>query len=240
MSYHNYPFRMTRYQSVIGNIKHANHQQDDVTMHDVISENQCKRACYEDEDCKIATWKNDPDGGICVHKRKDPMYDIQSVDVIHTLDKPDYVTFVKPECHERCRVSSNPSDSPFIVQGVCTRWLCDHGSCGERKQKQYLDCRPCVKLVDTSTGAARGRDIQPTESYVMRLRVSSDDVSLDFDDDEELVVQSTDSIHCEQICLHDPKCKVASFDTKDSSCLLKRVKDDNMDRVIVREVKINA
>ena len=64
MSYHNYPFHMVRYPNVIGHIKHAKHQQDDVTIRDVISENQCKHKCYEDDDCKLAIWKNDPDGGI--------------------------------------------------------------------------------------------------------------------------------------------------------------------------------
>ncbi len=236
---------MVRYPNVVGNIKHDYQQLEDVTLYEVVSENQCKTACYNDEDCKIATWKNDPDGGICMHKRKDPMYDIQSVDVIHTLDKPDHVTFVKPECHERCHVSSNPSESPFIGQGVCTRWLCDHGSCGERKQKQYLDCRPCIKLAENNH-LANGKHIQPSGSYVMKLRVTKDDMRLDFDDDETMVVTSTDAVECEQMCLGDPRCKVISFDTTDSSCLLKRVrteqwlKDDNMNNIAVREQKIGA
>ena len=206
-------------------------------MYDIISENQCKIACYGDEDCKIATWKNDPDGGICTHKRKDPMYDIQSVDVIHTLDKPDYVSFVKPECHERCHVPSNQSASPFIVNGVCTSWLCDHGSCGDRKQKQYLDCRPCLAFANSAN--IPGKDIQTNDSYVMKLRVSNNDTSIDFENDETLLVDSTDAQDCEEICLLDPRCKVAIFDTDDSSCLLKRLsrdawlKDDNMDHVLV-------
>jgi len=242
MSYHNYPFHMTRYPSTIGNIKQAKHLQDEVIMYDIISENHCKSACYADEDCKIAVWKNDPDGGICTHKRKDPMYDIQSVDVIHTLDKPDYVSFVKPECHERCRVSSNPSESPFILQGICTRWLCDHGSCGERKQKQYLDCRPCVKLAEKMNPPSK--DVQPSDSFVMQQRISDDDVILDFENDETLMVQSSNVDDCEQICLQDPRCKVAMFDTSDSSCLLKMItldewqKNVDIDKIEVTETRV--
>lgn len=224
---------------MIGNIKQAKHQQDDTIMYEIISENHCKSACYADDDCKIAIWKNDPDGGICTHKRKDPMYDIQSVDVIHTLDKPDYVSFVKPECHERCHVSSNPKASPYIVQGVCTKWLCDHGSCGDRKQKQYLDCRPCIKLAETMSIPIK--DIQPSESHVMKLRVSKDDVRLDFVNEETLLVKSSDVPTCEKTCLQEPRCKVAMFDTTDSSCLLKMIPKDawlvdgNMDKIEVNE-----
>ncbi len=147
MSYHTYPFQMERYPGVVGAIKDAKHQQDDMIVHDVLSENQCLQRCHDDVDCKLAVWKYHPDGGVCTHQRKDTMYDIQEVEVVYAPSTPDHVTHVKPECHEQCRTSLQSDDSPFVVDGVCTRWLCDHGSCGERRHTQYLDCNACASVV---------------------------------------------------------------------------------------------
>ena len=85
------------------------------------------------------------------------------------------------------------------------------------------------------------KDIQPSESHVMKLRVSKDDVRLDFVNEETLLVKSSDAPTCEKTCLQEPRCKVAMFDTTDSSCLLKMIPKDawlvdgNMDKIEVNE-----
>ena len=81
-------------------------------------------------------------------------------------------------------------------------------------------------------------------SHIMKLHVSSDDVRLDFADEDILVVKHMTSSRCEQLCLDDPICKVSMFDTNDSSCLIKRITKDasaqngNMDDVVVSERKV--
>ena len=105
-------------------------------------ETKCRESCAVNSKCKMATF--DVANRTCVHTNVSARLEV--TDAYHTVKKKqDFVTFVKSSCNTKCK--SDEADSHLIVDGKCTRWLSENGSCDDvmnATSAQPVDCRACA------------------------------------------------------------------------------------------------
>ena len=149
MSYQDYEFSMVAYPGTVGYIKDESSHLSDATL-TVKTEDECVRLCKNNTDCKLAVWRSTGDTGKCVNTLITDAKNIQYVETESKIASQDYTTHVKPNCHEKCKdIRNEPNESNEFSRsdGLCLYWRCDHGYCGNKAHKSYLDCRPCASLV---------------------------------------------------------------------------------------------
>ena len=147
MPYHDFDVQMVGYNGAIGYIKDPSQYLSDATIA-VGTEDECVRICRSNPDCKLAVWRSMGDSGVCVNTLIVDANTIQYVDTESVVASQDYTTYIKPNCHIKCKdVRNDPTDKDVFSRsdGVCHYWRCDHGYCGNKSVHQsHLDCRPCA------------------------------------------------------------------------------------------------